>query len=190
MHYWVLDTSDENLLLCSKKDSDEFFLKLPPETKCSQQLSSLLKKLLHKRGKPEIIAVGNGPGMFTGVRLGVMAAKTLSYAWKVPLIPFCSLKKYLPIEPGAFAVIRTADREHAYYLEGSLSKEKKLSWNIAAEKKPLTSLQNSLIPLIGHHRFLSNTIDYRIGLDGVLPQLKNAFTIPHDRLQIEYLHQP
>jgi tRNA threonylcarbamoyl adenosine modification protein YeaZ len=44
--------------------------------------------------KPIFIAIGIGPGSFTGTRIGAMVAKTLSYAWQIPLIPFSS--KLLP----------------------------------------------------------------------------------------------
>jgi tRNA threonylcarbamoyl adenosine modification protein YeaZ len=44
--------------------------------------------------KPNFITIGTGPGSFTGTRIGAMVAKTLSYAWEIPLIPFSS--KLLP----------------------------------------------------------------------------------------------
>jgi tRNA threonylcarbamoyladenosine biosynthesis protein TsaB len=44
--------------------------------------------------KPNFITIGTGPGSFTGTRIGAMVAKTLSYAWGIPLIPFSS--KLLP----------------------------------------------------------------------------------------------
>jgi len=40
--------------------------------------------------KVDYIAIGTGPGTFTGTRVGAMVAKSLAYAWQVPLIPFSS----------------------------------------------------------------------------------------------------
>lgn len=39
---------------------------------------------------PDYIAVGTGPGLFTGTRIGVAIGKSLSYAWQIPLVPFSS----------------------------------------------------------------------------------------------------
>ena len=36
--------------------------------------------------KPDAIAVASGPGLITGLIVGVEAARVLSYAWKIPLI--------------------------------------------------------------------------------------------------------
>jgi len=36
--------------------------------------------------KPDVIAVTSGPGLITGLLVGVEAAKTLSYLWDVPLV--------------------------------------------------------------------------------------------------------
>jgi len=50
-----------------------------------------IKKILGKQ-KPSSIIVVNGPGSFTGVRLGVTIAKTLAYTMKVPIRTISSLE--------------------------------------------------------------------------------------------------
>jgi len=38
------------------------------------------------QGKPDVICVTSGPGLITGLMVGVEAAKALSYLWNVPLV--------------------------------------------------------------------------------------------------------
>jgi len=65
------------------------------------------------------IAVGNGPGSYTGIRVGVMAAKTLSYSTGVPLIGICSLEEYVPKHFGKYAAMIDAKIGGAYLLLGN-----------------------------------------------------------------------
>jgi tRNA threonylcarbamoyladenosine biosynthesis protein TsaB len=39
---------------------------------------------------PTFIAIGTGPGSFTGSRVGGIVAQSLSYGWNIPLISFSS----------------------------------------------------------------------------------------------------
>lgn len=48
-------------------------------------LKRLMARLKLKRGDVQGIAVAIGPGSFTGLRIGLAAAKALAYAWDVPL---------------------------------------------------------------------------------------------------------
>ncbi len=41
--------------------------------------------------KPDYIAVGLGPGSYTGLRIGVTVARTLAWTWEVPLLGICSM---------------------------------------------------------------------------------------------------
>jgi len=38
------------------------------------------------------VAVSQGPGSYTGIRIGVMTAKALGFAWEVPVVPVLSLE--------------------------------------------------------------------------------------------------
>jgi tRNA threonylcarbamoyladenosine biosynthesis protein TsaB len=62
----------------------------PPGERTARALLPTLAKLLDEAGwrvaDVDIIGVTTGPGSFTGLRIGVVAAKTLAYACQTPLV--------------------------------------------------------------------------------------------------------
>lgn len=62
----------------------------------AEQLHSLLQKVLDDAGVTwkdlDAMAIGKGPGSYTGLRIGVSAAKGICYALKIPLIAIPTLK--------------------------------------------------------------------------------------------------
>jgi|GEM_PF-1338534 len=55
----------------------------------SKMLFPKIESLLAGK-KPDFIALGTGPGSFTGTRVGAITAKILAYGWSIPLILFSS----------------------------------------------------------------------------------------------------
>ncbi len=51
------------------------------------------------------IGVGVGPGSYTGVRVSITIAKSLSYALNIPIICFSSLESFIPESDGNFISI-------------------------------------------------------------------------------------
>lgn len=68
------------------------------------------------------IAIGIGPGSYTGVRVGAMVAKSLSFASKVPLVAVSSLEGVRPssLASGAFVAAFDAKIAGAYVLFGAM----------------------------------------------------------------------
>jgi len=60
-------------------------------------IESLLKAAGLRR--PDYVAVGIGPGSYTGLRIGVTVARTLAWTWEVPLLGIGSLTA-LALEAG------------------------------------------------------------------------------------------
>jgi tRNA threonylcarbamoyl adenosine modification protein YeaZ len=79
-----------------------------------------LLELLRERGvEPgglSAVAVGIGPGSFTGLRVGMSLGKGLALALAVPLVGVPSLRAWLDAEPEALAAVGRAGSRDAYLL--------------------------------------------------------------------------
>jgi|JI10StandDraft_1071094.scaffolds.fasta_scaffold03375_22 tRNA threonylcarbamoyl adenosine modification protein YeaZ len=117
----IIDTSGPDSFVVLSKNGRLFIEYLPP-MKQSETLLPALQKLLENE-VIDFIAVGTGPGSFTGTRVGVMTAKTLAFAKDLPLLPFCSLILYTPSEEGPFTIYTDALSGKCYALSGNRTKE-------------------------------------------------------------------
>ncbi len=52
----------------------------------AEKILPVIEEIMKDQNKPDAIAVTSGPGLITGLLVGVEAAKSLSYLWDVPLI--------------------------------------------------------------------------------------------------------
>lgn len=87
------------------------------------------------------VAVGAGPGSFTGIRVGVALAQGLAFARRLPLHPFSSLAALLacaPSRPAAAVIAANAGRYYA--ASGVPARESLLSADEVAALGPATGL--------------------------------------------------
>ncbi len=61
----------------------------------AEKITPLIEEILKDQPKPDVIAVTSGPGLITGLIVGVEAARTLSYAWNIPLIAVNHLEGHI-----------------------------------------------------------------------------------------------
>jgi len=152
----------------------------------------------------EYIAVGMGPGSYTGTRVGATVAKTLSFALNIPIAPFCSLLSFLPDREGLFGCLMPAKSGNCYLLKGRLA-EGALSVTFSSLLTPEETLaqcrecdylavqDSAALPLIIR--------DSSIELLDWHPNLKNPLLFAHSRFlegldtnaceaEMIYLHVP
>lgn len=101
MKYLLIDTSATKLFVALLfKIEDNLKIISLKEQENSQNLSVVLLPLIDetlKEGKTTIheidkIFVTNGPGSFTGIRIGLAVAKTIGWGLSIPLIPISTLE--------------------------------------------------------------------------------------------------
>lgn len=83
-------------------------------------LPTIDKILTHHAIAPKelsFIAVGAGPGSYTGLRVGVAAAKGLAFACNVPLIALSTLETFVPVGEMGIVVLVDAKIGGAYVHE-------------------------------------------------------------------------
>lgn len=102
----LLDASDEGIIVLEQKTASQIDIHkkyggVVPEVAARRHAEVILPVvetvmtslsvgsypgMIHSPNKPDAIAVTSGPGLITGLMVGIEVAKTLSYTWNVPLI--------------------------------------------------------------------------------------------------------
>lgn len=84
----------------------------------AEHLSGLIAEALEEAGATGAVSrvvVGTGPAPFTGLRVGLMTARTLATVWGVPVEGVCSLDAVGAASPGEVTVIADARRREVYW---------------------------------------------------------------------------
>lgn len=123
MVFLLIDTSTERGLVAFFHQNERLFEALiPPGYQNAQNLLTYidqgLKSLEISCSKLSFIAVGVGPGSYTGIRLAAITAKTIAFASGIPLISFCSLDGFVSKDEGAFTAVIDAKIGGVYLRSG------------------------------------------------------------------------
>lgn len=98
MNYLTIDTSTTIVVGVCHSDMGEYTelaLATSDSTReHSEKLTPLISRALAEAHvhQPDAIVVGTGPGAFTGLRAGLVTARTLARAWNVPVYGLSSLE--------------------------------------------------------------------------------------------------
>jgi len=113
----AMDTStDRATVVLARADGESLLAPVGDSRRHGRGLVSTIRDLLRRGGlRPEqlgTIGVGLGPGSFTGLRIGLTAAKTLAYALGCPVHGFDSLEAIGRNAPGeALRVVAVGDAQ-------------------------------------------------------------------------------
>ena len=117
----LIDTSTERGIVAIADGLDLLFTQeLPRGALSSSHLISAIQTGFQRLKKSphdlKRVGVGVGPGMFTGIRVGVATAKGISFGCGIPLIGFCSLQGFTSEAQGIFASVIDARVGGVYLL--------------------------------------------------------------------------
>lgn len=112
-----IDASGPGLAVGYLEDSriqGDFFWARPRSA--GKWLVPWISEMVQEFGRPHAVAVGIGPGSFTGVRIAVTAAKAYAYAWDIPVKGVSSLRAWASQVPRSSLVLVTSERRgQAFY---------------------------------------------------------------------------
>lgn len=120
---WLgIETSNTPLSIALVKDGQLLIeentnVKITHSIQAMATIERLLEKAQIEPNAINAIAISEGPGSYTGVRIGVTIAKTLAWSLKIPLVGVSSLKVLAANEPyfsGAICPIFDARRSSVF----------------------------------------------------------------------------
>ncbi len=121
MKVLVIDTSSDCVsIACGEQNATSSVSILTQRSSHSENILKAIEECLKdqglKIGEIEAIGLGIGPGMFTGLRVGITAAHSISHAIGCPIVPMSSLElAALSHDEGRSILIAKDARRHEVY---------------------------------------------------------------------------
>ena len=121
----IIDTSTERGLVVFAKGKDVLLAKeleigYRSSTYLMPAISEGFDSLKLKVQDLSSVAVGIGPGSYTGIRVGVSVAKAISFAKNLPLVGFCGLKALVSEIKSHYIALLDAKVSGFYLVKGDV----------------------------------------------------------------------
>ena len=118
-------------------------------------IDDLIAKSDFSKSEIDAIAVSKGPGSYTGLRIGVSAAKGLAYAWDIPLISISTLESLahqVEVEEGIIVPMLDARRLEVYsaIFDSNYQLLRAIEAEILSETSYHKQLEESVVHFIGN----------------------------------------
>lgn len=123
MLHLIIETSTERGLIAILKEEELIhYQELPFGHNNSKHIVPALAEAFNccrmHSNQLTLVSVGIGPGSYTGIRIGVIVAKSLALAHHLPLVGLSSLEGYVYPDEGPFAAVIDAKIGGVYLLRG------------------------------------------------------------------------
>ena len=119
-------------------------------------IEEVLQKANIEKSQLDAIAVSKGPGSYTGLRIGVSAAKGLCFALDIPLISIPTLDALASKVEAAITVVPMLDARRMEVYSAVYSENKKQVRETLAEILDVNSFENLLA--VGKTAFIGNGV--------------------------------
>jgi tRNA threonylcarbamoyl adenosine modification protein YeaZ len=183
----IMDTSSEYCLLAIAKErqllASALFLH---ENRLSHSLVTRITELAREADvslkELQSIAVGVGPGSYTGTRVGVAVAKSLGFGLGIPVRGYCSLLGFLPPGEGPFLCTLPAKSGLIYCLKGYRGQAFTLQTAELATPERLIELSEGVDPIYAK--------DCPPHFDAIMQALEQPCVFPfEEKAELIYLHR-
>lgn len=113
-----IDTHKSEMTVILRNDEEEIRISKSSDRSHSEVVMPAIEEVFKKSNLTvsdlDLIVVVNGPGSFTGVRIGVVIAKTMAYTKNIPIKSITSLEMYGVSSPEKGDIVTVCDPKGVY----------------------------------------------------------------------------
>ena len=117
----AFDTATDVATVALVRDGEVLGERRSRAARVLREVEALLQEAGLRAGDVDAIAVGTGPGSYTGLRMGLVTARTLAVSLGVPVAGVSTLDALAAGAPGAVPVIDARRREVFTLADGELA---------------------------------------------------------------------
>lgn len=188
-----LDSASSYMIIGIYKDTEELYLKIEKNNNhLSEHLLPEIKQAFDVARKSiwdiNRIYVVNGPGSFTGVRIGVAVAKTIAWALHKDIIPISELELIASTDTGEKNKISLIDARRECVYAGVYDKDLNLIMkDTYISLKDLLEKKDNETVMLSNDSFAFETMTPKVNIASIIEKHKNDIPVNPHELKPNYL---
>lgn len=185
-----LDSSDKRIIIAILKDNKIIDSIIEEnDNHLSEKFLPLINNIINKNNYKiddiDIIYVVNGPGSFTGIRIGVTTAKVIAWGLKKKIITISELELLATTETNKKYIVPYIDARRDFVYAGVYDKNlnKVFDDSHISIEKLIDNIKNNIedCEFVSYYSTLSNSILPNINIEKIVEKHKNDIGInPHN----------